>query len=123
MPKNIRFSKKMLFDKALELIKKYGLFFLDDVYSLVPCDKKTFYNHVPSDSEEMRQVREALNENRIKTKVTIRRKWYNSDSFAAQVALYKLIGTKDERMFLSNNTMVVADEDEKDLDRPKFVDE
>jgi len=118
-----RFSKKMLLDKALDLAKKYSLFFIEDICAMIPCDKKTFYKYLGTNSKDMDSVRQALNENKIKTKVVIRHKWYKSDSFSAQVALYKLIGTKDERMFLSNNTMVVTDEEDGELARSRFVDE
>lgn len=98
-----RFSRKMIYNKSIDLIKKNGLIFIEDIASLIPCDKKTFYKYIPIDSKEREEIQKLLDENKIKMKVAIRRKWYVSEQFNSQLALYRLIATREERKALSNN--------------------
>jgi len=98
-----RFSKKMIYEKSIKLIKEKGLLFIDDISSLIPCHKTTFYKYIQVNSPEHKKIQTLLDENKIKTKVAIRKKWYDSDQFNAQLALYKLCGTREERKALSNN--------------------
>lgn len=87
------YKKEELEKKALENIKKYKLYFIHDVIYYLPCSCATFYNHK---LEKLESIKEALEKNKIKTKVGLRKKWYDSDNATAQIALYKLIGTDEE---------------------------
>ena len=63
----------------------------------------TFYNHFPVDSPEMQEIKDALEENRVMIKTSMRNKWYNSNNPTLQIALMKLICSDEERKKISNN--------------------
>jgi hypothetical protein len=79
--------------QSIEAIKKNRLYFIEDVVSFLPCTKGTFYNNK---LHEIDAIKEALTKNKVNTKVSMRRKWAESDNATLQVALMKLIGTEDE---------------------------
>jgi|31_taG_2_1085359.scaffolds.fasta_scaffold48996_1 hypothetical protein len=90
-----------LYDKALEEIDKNNLFFIEDVVAYLGISKPTFYDHFPVDSNEMNDIKERLNKNKMRTKVSIRSKLHQSTSPAGLLALYKLLATEDERKALA----------------------
>lgn len=79
--------------KALAAIKKHSLVFVQDVCAFLPCDRATFYNH---NLDKLDTIKDALAENKVKTKIALRKKWKDSDNATLQVALYKLISDEDE---------------------------
>lgn len=87
------YNKAELEKQALEAIKANNLMFVTDVPAYLPCSIATFYN---KKLEELETIKEALEQNRIKTKNGLRAKWYKSDNATVQIALYKLIGTEEE---------------------------
>ena len=86
-------KKKDLINESLIAIKKYKLFFIEDVIAYISCSKSTFYNQK---LHELDLIKEALTKNRIEIKVSMRNKWYNSESATLQIALMKLISSDDE---------------------------
>lgn len=87
------YKKEELVEQALQAIKDNNLMFVSDVVAYLPCDKATFYR---KECNECNSIKEALEQNRIKTKNGLRAKWYKSDNATVQIALYKLIGTEEE---------------------------
>lgn len=87
-----------------ELIDKNKLIFIEEVVSLLPCAKSTFYEHFPSVSDGYKRIFEHIEKNRIAIKATLRGKWYKSNAPALQLALYKLTATKEEQRALSMQT-------------------
>ena len=79
--------------EALEAIEKYRLFFIEDVVVYVSCSRATFYNH---GLDKLDSIKEALAKNKIDIKVSMRNKWFLSESATLQVALMKMIATDDE---------------------------
>ena len=79
--------------EALEAIEKYRLFFIEDVVVYVSCSRATFYNH---ELDKLDTIKEALAKNKIDIKVSMRNKWFLSESATLQVALMKMIATDDE---------------------------
>ena len=79
--------------EALDAIDKYKLFFIEDVVAYVSCSRATFYNH---GLDKLDTIKEALSKNKINIKVSMRNKWYKSESATLQVALMKMIATDDE---------------------------
>jgi uncharacterized lipoprotein YbaY len=79
--------------EALEAIEKYRLFFIEDVVVYVSCSRATFYNH---GLDKLDTITEALAKNKIDIKVSMRNKWFLSESATLQVALMKMIATDDE---------------------------
>tara|TARA_R100000951_G_scaffold8162_1_gene7397 strand:- start:3587 stop:3970 length:384 start_codon:yes stop_codon:yes gene_type:complete len=86
-------KKEDLINESLDAIKKYKLFFIEDVVAYISCSKSTFYNQK---LHELDLIKDALTKNRIEIKVSMRNKWYNSESATLQIALMKLISSDDE---------------------------
>lgn len=95
------YNKADIFKQALEVIPKHKLFFIEDIVSYLPCSKPTFYDFFPPDSNELNALKELLEKNRVELKVSMRSKWYKSNSPALQMALMKLIATPEELKKLS----------------------
>ena len=92
------YNRKKIFNQAKEAIVKHKLFFIDDIVSFLPISKSTFYEWKLEQSEELKGL---LETNRIELKVSMRSKWYKSNSPALQMALMKLIATPEELRKLS----------------------
>jgi hypothetical protein len=90
------YNKIKIYEQAVELIDKKKLFFIEDVVSLLPISKPTFYDYFQIDSNELNTIKELLEKNKIEIKNGLRNKWYNGNNPLTQMALYKLIGTEEE---------------------------
>lgn len=95
------YDKNKIFEQAKEEIKKNNLFFIEDIVAFLPCDKTTFYRFFPVDYNEYNILREMLEQNKIKTKTSIRAKLYKSEKAAELLALYRLICTSEEHRLLN----------------------
>lgn len=87
------YNTEELEKKSLAAIKRHKLVFIDEVVSFLPCSTSTFYGH---ELEKSEAIKKALEENRIKGKLSSRRKWADSDNATLQIAYYKLLSTEDE---------------------------
>ena len=92
-----------LLKTAKEAIIKNRLIFIEDIIAFLPCHKSTFYEHFPNESDNYKTMFDMLETNRTTLKVSMRSKWYKSNSPALQMALMKLIGNKEELRRLSMN--------------------
>jgi hypothetical protein len=90
------YDRIKIYQQALDLIEKKKLFFIEDVVTLLPCDKTTFYRFFEVESNEYNTIKEGLDKNKIEVKNGLRNKWYNGNNPLTQMALYKLIGTEEE---------------------------
>ena len=90
------YNKNKIYEDAIELIKTKKLFFIEDVVTLLPISKQTFYDYFKVDSYELDTIKELLDKNKIEIKNGLRNKWYNGNNPLTQMALYKLIGTEEE---------------------------
>ena len=97
------YNKKEIFEKSVKLTKSKNLFFIEDIIALIGISKPTFYEFFPPESNELNELKKLIEENRVKVKQVIRKKWFDSDNPTSQFALYKLIGTEEERKRLSTN--------------------
>jgi hypothetical protein len=95
------YDRKKIYEQAKEVIVKHKLFFIEDIVAFLPIAKKTFYEYFPIDSNESNELKELLETNRTELKVSMRSKWYKSNSPALQMALMKLIGNQEELRRLS----------------------
>ena len=96
-----KLDTQKLFLKALAAIEEQKLFFIQDVADWLGIAKQTLYHHFPVSGDQMDAIKDALNQNRIKIKVSIRAKLARGDKAAELLALYKLICTDEERQRLS----------------------
>lgn len=97
----MRYDKNEIFEKAKQAIIDNSLYFIEDVVAFLPIVKVTFYDYFPVDSNEMNEIKELLDNNKISTKVKLRKKLGEGEKAAEILALYKLIATDEERRALS----------------------
>jgi hypothetical protein len=90
------YDRIKIYEQAQELIKTKKLFFIEDVITLLPISKQTFYEFFKVESNELDTIKELLDKNKIEIKNGLRNKWYNGNNPLTQMALYKLIGTEEE---------------------------
>lgn len=109
------YKKKEIFAQAMEAVRRNNLFFIEDIVAFVPCNKTTFYKLIKPGSNEMNALRDALDENRIKTKSAIRAKLYESPKASELLALYRLICTPEERRLLNQQYVELTGKDGKDI--------
>lgn len=95
------YNQKKIYEQATEAINKNNLFFIEDVVAFLPCDKTTFYRFFPVGCNEYNTLRGMLEQNKIKTKSSIRAKLYKSEKAAELLALYRLICTPEEHRLLN----------------------
>ena len=101
------YNKQKLIDQSLEAIKKYNLIFLEELFAYVPFCNKTFYNY---NLQDLQDIKKAIEDNKIRIKGGLRKKWYESDNFSSQLALYKLAGNDEERKKLSQSFIEIDGE-------------
>lgn len=97
------YDKEKLLKKIKAAIKENGLYFIEDISAYVGCSKHAIYDHFPLESDEMHDIKELLNDNKITTKVALRKKLSEGKTASEIIILYKLIATEDERKALSQN--------------------
>jgi hypothetical protein len=96
------YNKKQIYEQALELSKKMGFFFVQDIIDYLCVSKQTFYTYFPENSDELDALKENLYKNRITQKINLRKRLSEGNGTEI-IALYKLIGTDEERKALSTN--------------------
>lgn len=87
------YKKADLEKQALKAIKEHNLMFVCDLVAYLPCSSSTFY---AKNLEKSEAIKEALEQNRIRTKNGLRAKWYKSENATVQIALYKLLANPQE---------------------------
>ena len=106
------YDTKILKQKAIEAIKKNKLIFIEDIAAMLGINKTTLYNHFPIDTDDFNELTTLLNENKINLKVSLRKKWFDSDNATTQMALYKLCSTPEEHKKLQQNYTDVTSNNE-----------
>lgn len=101
------FNRNKIFKQAKESIEKHKLFFIEDIVAYLPCGKTTFYELFPLGSNELNELKELLEQNRVEIKVSMRSKWYKSENATLQLALMKLIGTDEEAHRLNGSSQKI----------------
>ena len=109
------FDRDKLYQQAQTAITENNLFFIEDVVAFIPCSKPTLYEHFPIDSDELNNLKDLLEKNKIRTKSAIRAKLYKSPKASELLALYRLICTPEERKKLNQNYIELTGKDGKDL--------
>lgn len=95
------YDTETLYQQAIKAIEENNLYFIEDVITLLPCSKPTFYDHFPVNSNQFNNLKEMIEMNKVAQKVKMRKKWGDSDNATLQMALMKLISTDDERKRLA----------------------
>lgn len=95
------YSRKRLFEQAMQIIEERNLFFIEDLVAFLPCDRATFYRKFPRGCDECDTIKNALENNKVRTKSAIRHRLFNMDNPTAQITLYRMIATQEERDAIS----------------------
>lgn len=106
----MNYDKVKILEQAKEAIVKHKLFFIDDIVAYLPISRGTFYNW---GFDKLDDLKELLTQNRVELKVSMRSKWYKSNSPALQMALMKLIASDEELRKLAMNYQDVTSGGEK----------
>jgi flagellar biosynthesis regulator FlbT len=95
-----------LFEQAKEIVSSNSnIYFVEDLVGYLPCSKPTFYDHFPINSDRFNELRDLIENNKIKKKIIIRDKLGQSEKAAELLALYRLICTPEERQMLNQQYM------------------
>jgi len=87
------YSKKYMIDKCLKAIRDHKIIFFTEIQAFVPFSEATLYNHK---LEELEVIKKSIEENRIKLKKGLQKKWYENDNPTTQAMLYKLLASPEE---------------------------
>lgn len=110
----IQYDYDEILQQSKDAIVKYMLTMTEDIIAFLPCSLRTFYNYK---LHELQELKDLVNVNKIKMKQGLKKKWYDTGSAAERIALYKLLGTQDERDALNgNNRFTDHDEDKTEFE-------
>lgn len=110
---NIQYDYEEVLQLSKDAITKYMLTMTDDIIAFLPCSRRTFYNYK---LHELHALKDLVNNNKIKMKQGLKKKWYDSGSAAERIALYKLLGTQDERDALNGHRDMSYDDDSQETE-------
>ena len=80
--------------EIIEVIKKNNLFVINDIFAFYSgCVRETFYKRKLNLSDN---IKKAIDDNKIKTKQSMKNKWFKSDNATLQMGLMKLLGSDEE---------------------------
>ena len=95
------YDREKILEQAKTAIKENNLFFIEDIIAFIPCCKDTFYRFFPKGSDEYDTLKRLLEDNKVRTKSSIRAKLFKSQKAAELLALYRLICTPEEHQKLN----------------------
>ena len=105
----------------MQLIEERNLFFIEDLVAFLPCDRATFYRKFPQGCDECDSIKRALETNKVRTKSAIRHRLFNMDNPTAQIALYRMIATPEERDAISTTKTDITSGGEKIAREPLTI--
>ena len=97
------YDKNKIYNQVKEAIEKHNLFFIEDIVAFIPCGRSWFYENFKDGTDEMDTIKEMLDQNKIRTKSSIRAKLYKSEKAGELLALYRLIATPEEHRKLNQS--------------------
>lgn len=115
--KKASIGHERIVNAALEAVAKGGVFSFEDVSAVIGVPRRTVCDHFKPGTDERAKFEEAVMRSRRRECMSIRRKLLESGNPTALIALYKLLGTDDERAALTVNSFKadVTVGDRKDL--------
>ena len=88
------YDKDELIAKCIEAVKEKEITQFDELPLFVSASLRTLYYH---ELHELQDIKEAMDENRIRAKKQMRKNWRDSEAAPAlQIAAYKLMATDEE---------------------------
>ena len=105
------YDKDTLYKRAIDVIDKNKLVFVEDITAMIGISDDTYYRLFPIGSDESDNIKQLMQKNKIQIKVALRKKWLESDNATTQLALYKLCSTETEHRLLQQNYSEVTGKD------------
>ena len=115
------YNRDKIYQQAEEAIKKNNLFFVEDIVAFLPCSKQTFYDFFPLNSDELDTLKDLLDDNKVKTKSSIRAKLWKSNKASELLALYRLIATPEEHQKLNQSYVDHTTKGNSIVEPPKWI--
>ena len=115
--KSMAYDKQQLYDKAIELAsdKALRLIWIEELVAHMGVDKTTFYKYFPLESNELNEIKAAIQNNKAQQKIELRNKWHESPNATLQLALYRLLSTPEEHALLNQTAPDRQAEDHPDV--------
>lgn len=110
-----KIDKEFTLEESKKLIVEHNLLFFDDVVALLAISNSAFYAMFPSGCDEHKELSILIDNNKIKKKLKIREDFENSTDIKAKIALYKLIGTSEERKRLCSTYLELSGDKDKPI--------
>ena len=87
--------KKDKYEKEIiKVIKVNNLFTISSIFSFYTgIQSSQFYN---LELEKSEYIKRAIDDNKVKTKQSMKNKWFKSDNATLQMGLMKMLGTEEE---------------------------
>ena len=117
-----RETKKQRYEREiLSVIKKHNLFFIADIFAFYSgIQSSQFYN---LDLEKSEAIKQAIDNNKVKTKQTLKSRWFKSNNPTLQIALFKTICSDEEAHRLNGSKQELkTDVNIKEVPTIKWVD-
>lgn len=105
-----------LFADVMAAIKTHNIWTLNEVPCFVGVSRQTLYNLFPVDSERMNEIKAALDDNMMKSRVSLRNAMFKKKDPSCLIALYKMVATPDERKALASHFLETSTDKLKPLE-------
>ena len=105
-----------LFADVMEAVKIHNIWNISEIPNFVGISRPTLYNHFPLGSERMSAINEALENNKMKSRVSLRAAMFKKKDPSCLIALYKMIATPDERKALASHFIETSTDKLKPLE-------
>lgn len=98
------YKKEVLFNQAMDIIKKHNIISIVSLISYMPCQRSTFYKHFPNKSDKSDTLKKEIEKNKVFMKEKLVNIWLDPEksSPAERIFLYKLCMNQEEKEILYN---------------------
>ena len=88
------YGKKELERTALKMIKKHVIVNFSELATYLPVSRTVIYT---KGLNKLNSIKDAIDDNKVNLKANLRAKMYKSKNSTDTIALYKLLGTQEEK--------------------------
>ena len=104
------YDRIKILEKSKELATKHEVLTIEELVSFLAISKATFYDFFPPNSDELNDIKDIIELNKVSIKSKLRKNWKDAEAPALQIALYKLCGTDEENHKLNGSKQEVKQE-------------
>jgi hypothetical protein len=109
------YNRKAIFEQAKILAVEKQCLAVEELIAWLPISKVTFYAFFKVDSNELNTIKSLIDENKVKVKAVMRKRWFRSDNPTLQIALMKLIATDEEAHRLNGSSIKLGGDQDNPL--------